>query len=123
MRTKTAQRRGPQRHDTPGSQGGAEGLFESVVTSFLGDSRVSRSRMFGSMGLKVGGKVFAMLVKGRLVVKLPKERVEALVASGGGEYFDPGHGRIMKEWVAVEPGNGDWQSLAREAKHFVARGQ
>lgn len=79
--------------------------------------------MFGSMGLKVGGKVFAMLVKGRLVVKLPKERVEALVASGGGEYFDPGHGRIMKEWVAVEPGNGDWQSLAREAKHFVARGQ
>lgn len=37
--------------------------------------------MFGSTGLKVGGKVFAILVKGKLVVKLPKERVDALVES------------------------------------------
>jgi TfoX/Sxy family transcriptional regulator of competence genes len=60
--------------------------------------------MFGSPVLKVGGKVFAMLVKGRLVVKLPKERVERLVASGTGKPFDPGHGRPSKEWVAVDSG-------------------
>lgn len=35
--------------------------------------------MFGSSGLKVESKVFAMLVKGELVVKLPKHRVDQLV--------------------------------------------
>lgn len=76
--------------------------------------------MFGSSGLKVGGKVFAMLVKGNLVVKLPKERVDALVASGKGEHFDPGHGRLMKEWVTVGSGaEAAWVALAREAKGFV----
>jgi TfoX/Sxy family transcriptional regulator of competence genes len=38
--------------------------------------------MFGSPGLKVSGKVFSMLVKGRLVVKLPRQRVEAIIAEG-----------------------------------------
>ena len=77
--------------------------------------------MFGSVGLKVSGKVFAMLVKGKLVVKLPQERVATLIASGTGEHFEPGHGRIMKEWVAIQPSSrSEWLSLAGEAKDFVA---
>ncbi|MBI4234452.1 MAG: hypothetical protein HY686_08430 [Chloroflexi bacterium] len=77
--------------------------------------------MFGSPGLKVGGKFFACLVKGKLVVKLPKGRVDALAASGHGEHFDPGMGRLMKEWVAVAPlAEGDWLALATEARDFVA---
>lgn len=43
---------------------------------------ITVGRMFGSPVLKVAGKVFATLVKGRLVVKLPKPRVEDLLASG-----------------------------------------
>jgi hypothetical protein len=39
-----------------------------------------------------------MLVKGRFVAKLPRGRVDELVSGGSGEYFDPGHGRLMKEW-------------------------
>ncbi|MBI3953749.1 MAG: hypothetical protein HY330_04490 [Chloroflexi bacterium] len=79
--------------------------------------------MFGSPGLKVEGKVFAVLVKGKLVVKLPKERVEALAASGDAEHFDPGMGRLMKEWAAVYPRAQDrWLSLALEARDFVALG-
>jgi hypothetical protein len=35
--------------------------------------------MFGSAGLKVHGKTFAMLVEGRLVAKLPRHRVEELL--------------------------------------------
>jgi TfoX/Sxy family transcriptional regulator of competence genes len=50
--------------------------------------------MFGSSGLKVGGKVFAMSVKNELVVKLPRERVDELVAAGAGSRFDPGHGHF-----------------------------
>jgi hypothetical protein len=41
------------------------------------------------------------------------------VASGVGEYFDSGHGRLMKEWVAVAGGRGRWVDLAREAHAFV----
>ena len=62
-----------------------------------------------------------MLVKGKLVVKLPRPRVDALITSGEGERFDPGHGRPMKEWVAVEStSEEEWLSLAREAMEFVA---
>ena len=93
-------------------------LFAPVAAAFARDAAVSQGRMFGSPGFKVTGKVFAMLVKGRLVVKLPWERVEALVAAGKGERFDPGHGRLMKEWVSLAPG-GKWVDLATEARGFV----
>jgi hypothetical protein len=67
-------------------------------------------------------KIFAMLVKGKLVVKLPKHRVDALIASGDGERFDPLHDdRLMKEWVTVAPtSEAKWLPLAREALEFVA---
>jgi len=52
-------------------------------------------------------------------VKLPRARVDTLVAAKQGERFDPGHGRLMKEWVVVEPGAGDWLALAKEARAFV----
>ena len=35
----------------------------------------------------------------------------------------PGHGRPMKQWIAVAPGAElDWVAIAREAMHFAARG-
>ena len=80
--------------------------------------------MFSSSSvLNVKGKIFAMLVKGKLVAKLPRERVDRLVASGAGEYFDPGHGRLMKEWVAVADGRSRWVDLAREAHAYVSGGR
>lgn len=75
-------------------------------------------RAFGADALKINGKIFAMPVKGRIVVKLPRERVEGLVAAGRGDYFDPGHGRVMKEWISLLDG-ADSLSLAREARDFV----
>ena len=66
------------------------------------------------------GKIFAMLVWGELVVKLTRRRVDALVASGDGRPFDAGRGRIMKEWVSLDPGSSlSWPALAREALQFV----
>lgn len=96
--------------------------FESLSEALLCDRSVTPAKMFGSQGFKVRGKVFTMLVKNRLVVKLPRERVEALVASGRATLFDPSHGRLMKEWVAVAPDTARaWTALAEEAKDFVAR--
>lgn len=93
--------------------------FLPVIEAFRGDGQVTRGRMFGSVGLKVNGKVFAMLVKGKFVAKLPKDRVDRLVASGTGEYFDPGHGKLMKEWVALAGAVDQWVDLSKEARRFV----
>src|SRR4029453_3725964 len=74
--------------------------FAPVVAAFARDPPVGRKRMFSSsVVLNVNGKIFAMMVKGKFVVKLPKVRVDGLVAAGKGEYFDTGAGRLMKEWV------------------------
>jgi TfoX/Sxy family transcriptional regulator of competence genes len=98
-----------------------EELFQGLVEAQLGRPGTSVGRMFGSPILKVAGKVFAMLVKGRLVVKLPKQRVEELLASGVGELFDPGHGKPSKEWAAVDASvSRRWRSLVDEARAFVA---
>ena len=51
--------------------------------------------------LKISKKMFAMLSKGNYVVKLPKERVAELIASGEGLPYDPGNGKFMKEWVII----------------------
>jgi hypothetical protein len=94
--------------------------FAEVAAAFSRDPQVCDARMFGSVGLKVGSKVFAMLVKDQLVVKLPRDRVRTLVDAGVATTFDPGHGKLMREWVSVPTGRQDWRSLAREAKAFVA---
>lgn len=94
--------------------------FEQVVQSYRGERGVTTARMFGSYGLKVNGKVFAMLYKGQLVVKLPAARAAQLVSGGRGRYFSPGKGKVMKEWVAVtSPPGAGWRRLADEAKAFV----
>ena len=106
-----------------------EERFATIVEELLSNPNVTppsngsqSSKRFGSSGLKIHNKIFAMLVEGRLVVKLPRPRVDALIASGDGERFDPRHdGRLMKEWVSVEPASEEeWLPLAREAMEFVA---
>ncbi len=90
--------------------------FDAVANRFLGEPGVSEGQMFGMPVLKVGGKVFAGLWEGQLVVKLPAERVQALIAAGAGSAFAPMAGRTMKEWVLV----GDDAELAAEALAFVS---
>jgi len=78
-------------------------------------------RAFGSTSLKTDGKIFAMLVKDRLVVKLDRRRVDELIEADQGKRFDPGHGRLQKEWLDIDSGSDDvWLALATEAKAFVA---
>jgi hypothetical protein len=101
----------------------AEEAFEAIATSVMSAAGVTAGTMFGARALKVREKVFAMVVKGELVVKLPTERVERLVSLGSGRRFDPGHGRLMKEWVAIPLGlKASWSRLVGEAKDFVNHG-
>lgn len=54
------------------------------------------------------------------MAKLPKARVDALVRGAKGKHFDPGHGRLMKEWVALAGADG---SCAQAAMGRRARGR
>ena len=77
---------------------------------------------FGRSALRYRRKIFAMLVRGRLVLKLPGPRVDELVAAGHGERFDANKGTPMKEWLSLDPESGlAWLPLAREALDFAQR--
>lgn len=103
----------------------AEERFRSLVEAFAGEPGVtlpgqSPARGFGSDALKVHGAIFAMLVYGQLVVKLPAARVQALVDDGTGQPFTAGKNRPMREWVVVPVERHEvWEGLAREALSFV----
>jgi hypothetical protein len=98
-----------------------ERAFERVAATFSKDPRVTRGgKGFGGTGLKVDGKLFALISsRKQFVVKLPKARVNELVAGAKFEYFDTGAGRLMKEWAATSVVDEGWTSLAREARRFV----
>ena len=101
-----------------------EQIWKPIAKAELTTRGVTGGTGFGrSEGLRISSKVYAMLVKGELVVKLPKERVDDLVDTGVGLRFDPGHGRIMKEWLSVPPtASRRWKGLVAEAKAFVGAG-
>jgi len=46
--------------------------FARVIEAFERDGRVSQTKMFGSVGLKVNGKVFALL-QGKIRREAPRE--------------------------------------------------
>ncbi|MET3919461.1 TfoX/Sxy family protein [Arthrobacter sp. UYEF20] len=101
-----------------------EERFNALVDEFRASPGVSvpgepGRRRFGSSALKVDGSIFAMIAGGRLVVKLPHDRVDTLIATGAGTPFDAGKGRAKKEWLTVTADDEEWLALAREALDFV----
>jgi hypothetical protein len=93
--------------------------FEAIVARFEGEPEVEQGTNFRSPGLRVRRKIFAMLVDGELVVKLPADRCAELVAAGHGRPFRSG-GRELREWVAVGDEHADeWLRLAEDAHAFV----
>jgi TfoX/Sxy family transcriptional regulator of competence genes len=102
---------------------GPEERYAEIVAALAGLPNVSQSMQkgFGASGLTIDGKLFAILRKDELLLKLPKPRVEALITAGDGRPFDRGQGRPMKEWLTVKPtATQDWLALAREAMQFVS---
>lgn len=101
----------------------APALFADLCDEYAGITGVTgpegSRRGFGSDALKVNGRIFAMLVGGRLVVKLPHARVLELVETGRGDPFDAGKGTPMKEWVALTTDEAESRALVTEAQAFV----
>jgi hypothetical protein len=112
---------GPGPHEAPGDR------FEDLVDELVGCPGVTPPRGgsgFGRSALRWEKKIFAMFVRGRLVVKLPASRVDALVAGGDGVRFDANKGTPMKEWFSLDPeSRRAWLPLAREALDFAQSGR
>lgn len=95
----------------------AEELFERLATDYLGRPGVIAGTGFGgNAGLRLHGRIFAMVVRGRLVVKLPAARATALVGSRAAELFETAPGRVMRQWVTVSTSQESaWSMLIAEA--------
>jgi hypothetical protein len=68
----------------------------------------------------VDGKIFASFSHGHLLIKLPVERVKALVEAKLGEPFLTGPGRAKKGVGGRRPSDAEeWVRLSEEARRYV----
>jgi hypothetical protein len=82
---------------------------------------VTIGRALASLGLMTGGKLFAFIKDGGLVLKLPAARIDQLIESHGAERFERGQGNPMREWVVMPASSSaEWPDLTREACDFLA---
>jgi hypothetical protein len=97
--------------------------YEDLVGEFDGVDGCTPppgGRGFGRGALRYRRKIFAMFVRGQLVVKLPGPRVDELVSAGHGVRFDANKGTPMREWFSLDPESAlEWSALAREALDFA----
>ena len=109
--------------DKTPSRPGLQDRYEDLIDALAGIEGVTPPREgsgFGRSAVRYHGKIFVMLVRGSLVLKLPAPRVEALVAAREGVHFDANKGTPMKEWLSLDPDSGqEWLPLAREALDFA----
>ena len=113
----------PEPLAAPSSEAAAAAAYATLGRRFADQPRVTlptgKRGKFGSNALKVDGKIFAMLVKGALAVKLPLAEVESASIAGRGEPLAMG-GRVMKEWLLVNEPSRRWHAIAERARAFVA---
>ena len=103
----------------------AERKFAKIIAVLSRNRAVTLGggKGFGKGALQAKGKIFAMITSNdQFVVKLSKDRVNALVASGAGQRFEPRPRKPMKEWLVVTEKDNKWLPLAKEACEFVVGG-
>lgn len=99
----------------------AQELYDELTDDLLYDPLVGRSTMMGYPCVRYAGRFFASYAarEDALVVKLPRERVAALVEAGDGDPFAPA-GKVFREWVLLPtPERDRWQALLAEALAFA----
>lgn len=99
-------------------------LFWEIAEPMIAAGTADEGTMMGHPCLRVGGAFFATAghTGDELVVKLPANRVAALIAGGTGQPFAPA-GRTFREWVAVPAQDRVlWAALIHEAHDFVDSG-
>jgi hypothetical protein len=98
-----------------------EQLFWQLADELLEQQAVTRSTMMGYPCVRNEGAFFACIERGtgHLIVKLPADRVNELIASKRARPFAP-NGRTFREWAAIPTGNREtWSALLKEAQEFT----
>jgi hypothetical protein len=104
-----------------------QATFDELAAEHLERGGVTLGRMMNSQGLRAGAKgpYYALVSRGRLVLKLPAARAGALVAAGEAAPFEPSPGRKLREWVVLRPtGSPDddrarWRELLAGARAYA----
>lgn len=98
-------------------------LYDELTDDLLYDPAVGRATMMGYPCVRLAGRFLACYddKTSSLIVKLPGERVTALVAGGRGDSFAPA-GKVFREWVSIPTGDPDlWSILLTEAADFARK--
>ena len=95
----------------------ADERYQDLCDEMLALPGASIGRALSNEGLMVHGKLFAFLLRGQLIVKLPVERVAEVIGAGTGAPATMGT-RTMKQWLEVTR-EADWAQLARESYDYV----
>lgn len=97
------------------------GFFREAGAAALANADVTTGTMMGFPCLRRAGAFFASCDHrtGDLIVKLPRDRVEELIATGAGKPFAPA-GRTFREWVLIDDRDqARWAELIDEARVFA----
>jgi hypothetical protein len=101
----------------------AEALFWGLVDELREhDHRIEEGTIMGGRCARVAGEFLGLVdyKNSGMVVKLPRSRVDELIAQGIGQPFAPA-GKVFREWVAIaKPDRRRWSKLLVEAVAFVA---
>lgn len=98
-----------------------DAMLDELAGEYLARDDVDWGRMFSTTGLRVRGKVFALVNHdGSLMVKIPEARADELVAEGSVARIAM-RGREMREWVErpADAGLESWRSLLAEAHAYL----
>lgn len=97
-------------------------LFWDLAEPMIASGQVVEGELMRSRCLRIGKEFLAMpeYRTGDLVVKLPRERVDELIAAGDGLAFAPAK-KVFREWVQV-PARDEtlWSQLLKEGVEFVS---
>lgn len=102
--------------------GAGHARLEGLAAPYLERPGVDWGRMFGTIGLRVRGKIFAVAVHddAGLMVKIPEARATEREAAGEVTRMVM-RGREMREWVVAPLDAPDalWESLLEEAYAYL----
>ena len=102
-------------------------LLHEIAAALAERGAIEPSTMFGRPGLRTGKKIVMFLgADDRLMLKLPVDRVNALVQEGLVERVTLGN-RTMREWIEIPSAEDsevtfeNWMAFAHESFDYVRR--